>query len=62
LVIEKRVKRYKVKVQYQLLEEEEKKVKREAIAQVILQSLRWQKEGKWKSGQAASQSHAKSRN
>jgi hypothetical protein len=43
---EERVKGYKVKVQYQALEEEEKKAKREAIAQVILQSLRRQKEGK----------------
>jgi hypothetical protein len=33
---EERVKGYKVKVQYQALEEEEKKAKREAIAQVIL--------------------------
>jgi len=41
---EERVKGYKVKVQYQPLEEEEKKAKREAIAQVILQSLRRQKE------------------
>ena len=46
LVIEERVKGYKVKVQYQPLEEEEKKAKREAVAQVILQSLRRQKEGK----------------
>jgi hypothetical protein len=40
------VKGYKVKVQYQPLEEEKKKAKREAIAQVILQSLRWQKQEK----------------
>jgi len=44
LVIEEKVKGYRVKVQYQPLEEEEKKAKREAIAQVILQSLRRQKE------------------
>jgi len=43
---EKRIKGYKVKAQYQPLEEEEKKAKREAIAQVILQSLRRQKEAK----------------
>lgn len=41
---EERVKGYKVKVQYQPVEEGEKKTKREAIAQVILQSLRRQKE------------------
>jgi hypothetical protein len=41
---EERVKGYKVKVQYQPGEEEEKKARREAIAQVILQSLRRQKE------------------
>ena len=46
LVIEERVKGYKVKVQYQPLEEEDKKARREAVAQVILQSLRRQKEGK----------------
>jgi hypothetical protein len=40
---EERVKGYKVKVQYQALEEEEKKARREAIARVILQSLRRQK-------------------
>jgi len=40
LVIEDRVKGYKVKVQYQPLAEEEKKANGEAIAQVILQSLR----------------------
>ena len=40
---EERVKGYKVRVQYQPLEEEEKKAKREAVAQVILQSLRRQK-------------------
>jgi hypothetical protein len=45
-VIEERVKEYGAKVQYQPLEEEEKKAKREAIAQVILQSLQRQKE--WK--------------
>jgi hypothetical protein len=41
---EERVKGYKVRVQYQALEEEEKKARRDAIAQVILQSLRRQKE------------------
>jgi len=41
---EERVKGYKVKVQYQALEEGEKKARREAIAQVILQSLRRQRE------------------
>jgi|GEM_PF-2771323 len=41
---EERVKGYKVKVHYQPLEEEEKKTKREAVAQVILQSLKRQKE------------------
>lgn len=46
VVIEKRVKGYKVKVQYQALEEEKKKARREAVAHVILQSLRLQKEGK----------------
>jgi len=40
LVIEGRVKGYWIKVQYQPLEEEEKKARRETIAQVILQSLR----------------------
>jgi len=43
---EERVKGYRVKVQYQALEEEEKKAKREAIAQVILQSLRRQQQAK----------------
>jgi hypothetical protein len=41
---EERVKGYKVKVQYQPLEEEDKKARREAVAQVIIQSLRRQKE------------------
>lgn len=36
---EERVKGYKVKVQYQLVEEGEKKAKREAITQVIVQAL-----------------------
>lgn len=40
---EERVKGYRVKVQYQTVEEEENKARREAIAQVILQSLRRQK-------------------
>jgi hypothetical protein len=39
---EERVKGYKVKVQYQALDEEEKKARRETIAQVILQSIRRQ--------------------
>jgi hypothetical protein len=43
---EERVKGYKVKVQYQPLEEEEKKARRAAIAQVILQSLRRQQQAK----------------
>jgi hypothetical protein len=41
---EERVKGYKVKVQYQALDEDAKKVRRDAIAQVILQSIRRQKE------------------
>jgi hypothetical protein len=41
---EEKVKGYKVKVQYQALDEDEKKARRETIAQVILQSLRRQKE------------------
>ncbi len=40
---EERVKGYRVKVQYQALDEEAKRAKREAIAQVILQSLRRQR-------------------
>ncbi len=39
-----RVKGYKVKVQYQPLEEDEQLAKREEVAQVILQSLKRQKE------------------
>jgi len=39
---EERVKGYKVKVQYQALDEGEKKARRETIAQVILQSIRRQ--------------------
>jgi hypothetical protein len=39
-----RVKGYKVKVQYQSLEEDEQLAKREAVAQVILQSLKRQKD------------------
>jgi len=39
LVTEERVKDYWIKVQYQPLEEEEKKARREASAQVILQSI-----------------------
>lgn len=44
LVVEEKVKGYKVKVQYQALEEKDRKARREAIAQVILQSLRRRKE------------------
>jgi hypothetical protein len=40
---EERVRGYKVRVQYQPVEEEDKKARREAVAQVILQSLRRQK-------------------
>lgn len=40
---EESFKGYRVKVQYQSLEEEEKRVRREAVAQVILQSLKRQK-------------------
>lgn len=36
---EERVKGYKVKVQYQPVREEEKKTKREAVAQIIVQAL-----------------------
>ena len=43
---EERVKGYKVKVQYQPVEETEKKTKREAIAQVILQALKRMKDKK----------------
>ncbi len=41
---EERVKGYKVKVQYQPLEEDEQLAKREEVAQFILQSLKRQKE------------------
>ncbi len=41
---EERVKGYKVKVQYQPLEEDEQLAKREEVTQVILQSLKRQKE------------------
>jgi len=43
---EARVKGYKVKVQYQPIKEEEKKAKREAVAQVILQAMKRMKEKK----------------
>jgi hypothetical protein len=43
---EERIKGYKVKVQYQPVMEAEKKVKREAVGQVILQALRRMKEEK----------------
>lgn len=43
---EARVKGYKVKVQYQPVKEEEKKAKREAVAQVILQAMKRMKEKK----------------
>jgi hypothetical protein len=41
---EERIKGYKVKVQYQATKEEEKKAKREAVAQVILQAMKRMKE------------------
>lgn len=43
---EERVKGYKVKVQFQPVAEAEKKTKREAVAQVIVQALRRLKKGK----------------
>ena len=43
---EERVKGYKVKVQYQTASVEEKKAKREAVAQVILQAMKRMKEKK----------------
>jgi len=43
---EERVKGYKVKVQYQPVEEAEKRTKREAVAQVIVQALRRLRKGK----------------
>ncbi len=46
LTEEARVKGYKVKVQYQPVKEEEKKAKREAVAQVILQAMKRMKEKK----------------
>lgn len=46
LTKEERVKGYKVKVQYQAASDEEKKVKREAVAQVILRALKRMKEKK----------------
>jgi hypothetical protein len=46
LTKEERVKGYKVKVQYQAASEDEKKAKREAVAQVILQALKRMKEKK----------------
>jgi hypothetical protein len=46
LTKEERVKGYKVKVQYQAASEDEKKVKREAVAQVILQALKRMREKK----------------
>ncbi len=42
---EERVKGYKVKVQFQPVAEAEKRTKREAVAQVILQVLRRLKKG-----------------
>lgn len=42
---EERVKGYKVKVKFQPVAEAEKKTKREAVAQVILQALRRLKKG-----------------
>ena len=43
---EERIKGYKVKVQYQPVEDKEKKAKREAVGQVILHALRRMKEEK----------------
>lgn len=43
---EERVKGYKVKVQYQPVEEEEKRTKREVIAKIILQAMRRLKQKK----------------
>jgi hypothetical protein len=43
---EERIKGYRVKVQYQPVMEGEKKTKREAVGQVILQALRRMKDGK----------------
>lgn len=43
---EERVKGYKVKVQYQPIQDNEKKTKREAVAKVILQALKRMKEKK----------------
>jgi hypothetical protein len=43
---EERVKGYRVKVQYQPVKEDEKKAKRQAVAQVILQALRRMKDEK----------------
>lgn len=43
---EARVKGYKVKVQYQPVKEEDKKAKREAVAQVILQAMKRMREKK----------------
>jgi len=37
---EERVKGYRVKIQYTATKEEEKKAKREAVAQVILQAMK----------------------
>ncbi len=43
---EDRVKGYKVRVHYQPVKESEKKAKREAVAQVMLQALKRMKEKK----------------
>ena len=43
---EERIKGYKVKVQYQPVEDSEKKAKREAVGQVILHALKRMKEEK----------------
>lgn len=40
---EARIKGYKVRIQYKPLDKEDKKARREAVARVILQSLRRQK-------------------
>ena len=44
--VQERVKGYKVKVQFQPVAETEKKTKREAVAQVIVQALRRLGKGK----------------
>jgi hypothetical protein len=50
LAIKERVKGYKVKVQYQPLEEEEKKARREAIARFIFRACSVRRKGNETSG------------